>query len=66
MCRDKITRKFILPKTSILDPKGVYILKVRDTVKKIENDSNGEVSECDNSDYRPLYMWKGKLLYFLY
>ena len=54
MCRDKVTRKFVQPKTSILDPKGVYVIKIKDK-EKID-----EVGFQENdSNLTSLYIWKG-------
>ena len=54
MCRDKLTRKFVQPKTSILDPKGVYVIKIKDQEK-----SNEEGTEEIDSSSTSLFIWKG-------
>lgn len=51
MCRNKVTRKFILPRTSILDPYGVYVLKPPDLDTEIvEQSRRNNSSSSGNND----------------
>ena len=72
MCRDKLTRKSVIPKTSILDPKGVYVIKPPDRTIRSEMKNKNGVIRCNSQSYEkgiaelkeldtayPLYLWKG-------
>lgn len=72
MCRNKQTRKFIVPKSSIFDPRGIYVLKTADQKDELfSNNKNGRI-RCHSTDYEecttqrglgslyPLYLWRGK------
>lgn len=72
MCRNKLTRKFIVPKTSIFDPRGVYVLKTADVKDEIFSKNKNGLIRCNSKYYEnrangraldtvhPLYLWKGK------
>ena len=76
MCRNKHTRKFIDAKTSVLDPRGIYVLKIADhATKPSQNNKNGPI-RCHSKHYdhetgciedleldsvHPLYVWKGEI-----
>ena len=72
MCRNKLTRKFIVPKSSIFDPRGVYVLKTADQKdESFSKNQNGQI-RCNSKDYEkcadgrgpgspyPLYLWRGQ------
>ena len=75
MCRNKYTRKFINARTSIMDPRGVYVLKIADhATKPSPNNTNG-IIRCNSKRYihetgciedlepdsgHPLYVWRGE------
>ena len=78
MCRDKLTRKSVTPKTSILDPKGVYVIKPPDRTIRSEMKNKNGVIRCNSQSYEkgiaelkeldtayPLYLWKGNHIYDL-
>ena len=75
MCRNKHTRKFIKAKTSIMDPRGIYVLKIADRASKPSPNNRNGVIRCNLKHYihetgcieeleldsvHPLYLWKGK------
>jgi hypothetical protein len=71
MCRNKLTRKFIVPKSSIFDPRGVYVLKTADQKDELFSENKNGQIRCHSKDYEkrasgrslgtafPLYLWKG-------
>lgn len=76
MCRNKHTRKFINAKTSIMDPRGIYVLKIADRASKPSPNNRNGVIRCNSKHYmhetgcieeleldsvHPLYVWKGKM-----
>ena len=76
MCRNKHTRKFINAKTSIMDPRGVYVLKIADHATKpsLTNKNgiirchskryiheNGSIEDLELGSVHALYVWKGEI-----
>lgn len=75
MCRNKHTRKFINARTSIMDPRGVYVLKIADHATKSSPNNKNGIIRCNSKRYihetgcienlepdsgHPLYVWRGE------
>lgn len=41
LCRNKTTRKCIIPRTSVLDPQGVYVIKNPEGFSRLADESRG-------------------------
>lgn len=79
MCRNKYTRKFINARTSIMDPRGVYVLKIADHAAKPSPNNKNGIIRCNSKRYihetgciedlepdsgHPLYVWRGEHTFF--